>query len=400
MAKSNKNSLLISLFLFLGVLIFGYFFSVTGDKEQNTENEKAIVLPPPIKTDTINPKLDSILRRYQSKTFFNGSVLVANKGNVIHKNNYGYADLRKKTPLTDSSIFHLASVSKQFTAAAILILVDEKKLKLTDKLRDFYPQLPYEGITINHLLNHTSGLPLYFWFADHVWKSDTPPTNEQMIETMAKNEMKPFFAPGQKFEYSNTGYFILASIVEKVSGQTFSNFLKTKIFDPLNMNQTYVYTYPFDSIRPYQLMGYQVSRRGRAREIPPFLNDGIFGDKTVYSTSKDLFFWLKGLNEGKILSQNSLKLMYTQGKTNSGWKAPYGMGFRLENRNNENIIFHNGKWNGFRTSVKNYIDNDIWLILLNHTNYSNVSGITLQLNEFLKEEFKENNYQTEQKNQN
>ena len=126
MAKSNKNSLLISLFLFLGVLIFGYFFSVTGDKEQNTENEKAIVLPPPIKTDTINPKLDSILRRYQSKTFFNGSVLVANKGNVIHKNNYGYADLRKKTPLTDSSIFQLASVSKQFTAAAILILVDEK----------------------------------------------------------------------------------------------------------------------------------------------------------------------------------------------------------------------------------------------------------------------------------
>ena len=96
MAKSNKNSLLISLFLFLGVLIFGYYFSVTGEKEENIKIEKAIVLPPPIKTDTIHPKLDSILSRYQSKTFFNGSVLVAYKGNVIHKKNYGYADLRKK----------------------------------------------------------------------------------------------------------------------------------------------------------------------------------------------------------------------------------------------------------------------------------------------------------------
>ena len=399
MAKSNKNTLLISLILFLGVLIFGYFYPFSDPllpKPKKIEIKKE----PVIKVDTIHLKIDSILTRYQKKTYFNGSVLVAYKGNVIHRKNYGYADLRRRTTLTDSSIFQLASVSKQFTAAAVLILIDENKLQLTDKLRDFFPQLPFEGITIKHLLNHTSGLPLYFWYADHVWDSDTPPNNQQMIETMAKNEMKPFFAPGQKFEYSNTGYFLLASILEKVSGLSFANFLKTKIFDPLNMNQTYVYTYPFDSIRTHQLIGYQVSRRGRAREIPPFLNDGIYGDKNVYSTTKDLFLWLKGLNEGKILSQNSLKLMYTQGKTNSGWKAPYGMGFRLENRNDENVIYHNGKWNGFRTSVKNYIDNDIWVILLNHTNYSNVSGITRGLNEFLKDELNKHNNQASQKNQN
>lgn len=329
-------------------------------------------------------KIDSLLEEKHQKTYFQGSVLVSYQNKVLINKHMGLGNLKTKSPITDSSTFQLASVSKQFTAAAILMLCQQNKLSLEDSIQKFFPKFPYKKITIAHLLYHTSGLPLYFWYVDHLWKSPVPPTNSQMIELMSSNPVLSFFEPGKKFEYSNTGYFLLASIVEQVSNMSFAEFLTQNIFEPLNMHQTYVYSYPYDSLKNNQLIGYQINKRGRARPIYPFFNDAIVGDKNVYSTTTDLFQWLFALNNQILFDKTWLPLLFKAGTLENQKKVDYAMGFRLDEQNGEKIIYHNGRWNGFRTSVKMYTETNVWVIILNHTSYSNVSGLADEINQVIK----------------
>ncbi|MEI2755830.1 MAG: serine hydrolase domain-containing protein [Chitinophagaceae bacterium] len=190
---------------------------------------------------TASKTLDTYFTAQQNLFHFNGNVLVAEKGEIIFQKSYGFADYKKERLLNDSSVFELASVSKQFTATAILLLKDRGKLKLTDSLRYYFPELPYYNITLQQMLTHVSGLPDYESAMTGKWNPDKVAFNADMIAFLANEKPPVYFAPGAKWLYSNTAYAILATIVEKVSGQTFAAFLAKNIFEPLGMTHSRVY---------------------------------------------------------------------------------------------------------------------------------------------------------------
>jgi CubicO group peptidase (beta-lactamase class C family) len=337
-------------------------------------------------TKNVSHKLDSLLNRINKRHDFHGAVLVAKNKKIVYQNQVGYADFRKKTLINSESIFQLASVSKQFTAAAIMQLKEKNKLKLTDSVNTYFPDFPYKNITIRNLLNHTSGLPKYFWVAEHEWKDNKPPTNKDLMEVLPISKAQRFFKPGRNFDYSNTGYFVLASIIEKITGISFNQYLQKNIFEPLNMKNSYVYSYQNDTIRKNQLKGYRLYRGWKHIKIGNTVNDAIVGDKNVYSTLEDLFKWTYGLNSELLIKQESLELMYTKGETIYGRKVPYGFGFRLGIRDGKNI-YHYGKWNGFSTALTNYLEEDLVVIVLEHTSYSSLKYLNKKIKKIVSENF-------------
>jgi len=352
------------------------------------EKEKSIIIEryPKSKTEKVSHKLDSLLQRINKRHDFHGSLLVAKNGKIVYNNQVGYADFKNKEPLNEASVFQLASVSKQFTAAAIMLLYERNQIKLTDTVNKYFPNFPYEHVTITNLLNHTGGLPKYFWVAEHKWKQEKAPTNSEMMTLLASSDVLRFFKPGRNFDYSNTGYIVLASIVEKISGTSFNDFVKKNIFDPLNMKDSFVYSFENDNIRANQLDGYRLYRGWRHLKINNTVNDAIVGDKNVYTTSEDLFKWTLGLNNGKLLSKESLDLMYAKGETVYGRKIPYGFGFRIDTKD-QNTIYHHGKWNGFSTGLTQYQEDDLVVIVLEHTSYNAMTSLNKKVKKIVAENF-------------
>ncbi|MEN8124019.1 MAG: serine hydrolase domain-containing protein [Bacteroidota bacterium] len=385
----NRYSLLFIFFIFNS-------FSVSTSAGVNYKNittkvvegkPESIQAYPLSVTKDISVKIDSVLKRFNKRQDFNGSVLVAKNGKLIFNNEYGYADFNKKTKIDKNSVFQLASVSKQFTATAILILYEKGLIDLDDTVVKYFNEFPYEDITIRQLLNHTSGLPKYFWLAEHKWNNTKPPTNIEMIKMMEEHKLPLFFKPGSRFDYSNTGYFVLASIIEKVSKMNYGDFLNVNIFEPLQMNNSYVYRFEQDIVNENQLSGYRLYRRWRHAKISGTVNDAIVGDKNVYSTAEDLLKWINGLNSGKIISKHNLKEMYSKGETKYGRKVPYGYGFRINDNSTEKVIYHNGKWNGFSTSIKQYTNSDLVIITLEHSNYKSLNYLNNKVKTIVEENF-------------
>lgn len=359
--------------------------------EKTTELRKNVNIPlayhPEALTEEVNQKLDSTFQRFNKRHDFHGSVLVAKGGKVVFKQHYGYANFKEKTEIDDNSLFQLASVSKQFTAASVLILKDRGELSLDDKVTRFFPEFPYEEATVRHLLNHTSGLPKYFWLAEHKWDKEHAPSNAEMMDLLSKEKLNPFFRPGANFDYSNTGYFVLSAIVEKVSGKSFADFVDREIFKPLNMRQSFVYSYGQDSLREGQLSGYRLYRRRWHAAIPGTVNDAVVGDKNVYSTTEDLLKWVEGLNSGRLISEESLAEMYTKGSTKYERKVPYGFGFRIKDDGDQKVIYHNGRWNGFSTSLMQYPDEDLVVITLEHSSYNSMKYLNNKVKGLVEENF-------------
>ena len=359
--------------------------------EKASELRKNVNIPlayyPADLTREVNEKLDSTFQRFNKRHDFHGSVLVAKGGKVVFKEHYGYANFKEKTKIDDNSLFQLASVSKQFTAAAILILKDRNELSLDDKVTRFFPEFPYSEVTVRHLLNHTSGLPKYFWLAEHKWDKEYAPSNAEMMDMLSKEKLNPFFRPGANFDYSNTGYFVLSAIVEKVSGQSFADFMDREIFKPLNMRQSFVYSFGQDSIREGQLSGYRLYRRRWHAAIPGTVNDAVVGDKNIYSTTEDLLKWVEGLNSGRLISEESLQEMYTKGSTKYKRKVPYGFGFRIKDDGEQKVIYHNGRWNGFSTSLMQYPEDDLVVITLEHSSYNSMKYLNSRVKGLVEDNF-------------
>ncbi len=352
------------------------------------EEESPILIEqyPLMETKNVSHKLDSLLQRINKRHDFHGSLLVAKNGKILYDNHVGYADFKKKEPLNETSVFQLASVSKQFTAAAIMLLYERNQIQLTDTVNKFFPDFPYENITIKNLLNHTSGLPRYFWVAEHEWEQEKAPTNSEMMALLESSKAQRYFKPGRNFDYSNTGYFVLASIVEKISGNSFSAFVKKNIFDPLDMKDSFVFSSENDNTIENHLDGYRLYRGWRHLKINTTVNDAIVGDKNVYSSSKDLLKWTLGLNSGKLLSKESLNLMHSKGETFYGRKVPYGFGLRI-NTKDQNTIYHYGKWNGFSTGLTEYQDDELVVIILEHTSYNAMSSLNKKVKKIIIENF-------------
>ena len=395
----KKNSIKISLAIILFLCLF--LFLATTSVSKNIELVKkppiqtALTEKPPFlieqypekDTKTVHHKMDSLLKRINKRHDFNGAILIAKNEKIVYSNQIGIADFKKKAPLHKESIFQLASVSKQFTAAAIMLLTERDKIKLTDTVNVYFPDFPYKNVTIKNLLNHTSGLPKYFWVAEHKWNQEKAPINSEMMELLETSNVQRFFKPGRNFDYSNTGYFVLASIVEKVSGISFSAFLKSNIFEPLQMKNSYVYSFENDSVRKNQLNGYRLHRGWRHIKIRGSVNDAIVGDKNVYTTAEDLYRWTQGLNTGRLLTKESLELMYSKGETVYGREVPYGFGFRIDTKGQKSI-YHHGKWNGFSTGLTKYLEDDLVVIVLEHTSYRGMQSLKKKIRKIVTENFR------------
>ena len=304
------------------------------------------------------------------KRAFNGSILVAKEGAIIYEKYAGFADLRKKDSLTDSTALHIASTGKTLTAMAVLRLVQENKLFLDDSLQRFFPLLPYHGITVKMLLSHRSGLPNYLYFldADKSYKNEYV-TNNDVLEYLVTKKPNRSFRPDSRFSYSNTNFVMLALIIEKVSGKSFASFMKEKIFDPLQMKDTYVY-----------------SLNDTATACPSFnynntywQNDkmeGTVGDKNIYSTPKDLLKWDQALYTDQFLRRTLLDSAFTPYSLERPSIHNYGLGWRmLLIPNGKKVIYHFGRWHGFNAAFARLVDEKVTIIILGNKFNRNIYSV-------------------------
>jgi CubicO group peptidase (beta-lactamase class C family) len=274
-------------------------------------------------------KYEQYLSEASARGEFNGVALVFDDGDVVYQGAFGIRTIDPPSSLDVNSQFRLASVSKQFTAMAVMQLMEDGKLRYDQDIRDFIPELPYEGITIRHLLHHVSGLPDYEPLMDQHWKPelkvDDPARytdgNADVIKMLVAKNMPVYFKPGEKWRYSNTGYNLLGSIVARASGVSFAEFLRTRVFDPAGMSSTVMYDYVVgpDPHMPNRAFGYQVEWNGT--DLSPadshYLNPGQ-GEDGVYSTIGDMLKWDRALYTEKLVSEATLQEAFTPAVLNNG----------------------------------------------------------------------------------
>jgi CubicO group peptidase (beta-lactamase class C family) len=326
-------------------------------------------------------KIDSLFT-FCNNGKFNGNVLIAEKGKVIYKKSFGFSNDTTKQKLNENSIFELASISKQFTAAAIVMLKEKGKLSFDDNISKYLPELSnYSNITIRNLLNHTSGLPDYMELMNTIIDKTKIATNKDFISWLVKYKPALLFEPNTQYEYSNTGYVLLASIIEKVSGIWYGDYLSKAIFKPLNMNNSFVYRRRYAPAKlPNYAFGYVYSDSLKKYFLPDNLPetrrvvwfDGVVGDKTVNSTTGDLLKWDRSLYSSKLISMERKKEIFTSSELNDKTKTGYGFGWYVE----ENGIYgdiaeHTGSWPGYKTLIERHLQNDKTIIVL--VNYRNDS---------------------------
>ncbi len=323
-------------------------------------------------------QLDSIFAQLHSEQKFYGNVLIAEKGNVIYQKSFGKANIASSAELNSESIFELASVSKQFTAMGIMLLKKQGKLSYDDSLRKFIPELPYQNITVRQLLNHTSGLPDYMELFLNNWDVKKIATNNDMIVLMAEHKPAIHFSPGEKWEYSNTGYALLASIIEKASGMGYGKYLEKYIFKPLNMERSLVYRRRYEKrqIDNYAY-GYVMNSSSKQFSLPDSLPataamvyslDGIVGDGTVNSTTGDLLKWDRALYSEKLVNKEMLAEAFSPAKLNNGKTYDYGFGWALGKIDTiGKLVNHSGGWPGYATYIERHLESDKTIIILrNH----------------------------------
>ncbi len=323
-------------------------------------------------------KIDELLSMLHNQQQFNGSIIIAEKGKITFKKSYGAANQETNRTVDENTVFELASVSKQFTAMGIVILKERGKLSYDDKLTKFFPELEeYKNVSIRNLLNHTSGIPDYI---NPTSLSSFDPTkinkNQDVINYLIKNKIKLDFEPNTKFAYSNTGYVLLASIIEKVSGKSFGDFLHKSIFKPLKMNNTFVY---MRRLAPRKIdnyaFGYAFSYEKNKYTLPDemakfvvFL-DGIVGDGNISSTAMDMLKWDRALRAEKLISKESLKEIYTPAVLSDKTPTKYGFGWFIENNKDYgDFVWHSGSFPGYKTYIGRHLTNDKTIIILQNYN--------------------------------
>ena len=319
-------------------------------------------------------RIDAFMKKLHRNRGFNGNVLVAKKGKIIYQNAMGWADYLHRDSLEINSVFELASVSKPFTSTAILMLVEQGKLRLDQNVKQFFPNFPYEGITVELLLTHRSGMMNYVYFVDGLWKKQKKDerkgiTNMDVMNLIAEHKPARYSAPDTRFHYNNSNYMVLAAIIEKVTGKSYADFLQENIFKPIGMKNSAVYSKAIYDKIPVDVVGHD---RGswRYSVVQNFL-DGPVGDKGVYSTVQDLFLFDRALRDGRLLKKATLDSAYKPHNDMQRGHFNYGYGWRLFIDGDHKVAYHTGWWHGFRHIYLRDLKKDITVILL--TNLSNGS---------------------------
>lgn len=292
---------------------------------------------------------------------FSGSILVGYKGKLIYEKAFGSSNFSLGTPNSLNTPTQIASISKTFTGSSIVWLQEKGLLNIHDNVQKYFWDFPYSNITIEHLLSHRSGLKDYLDFSGKYWNSSAPMNNQEVFNQFRNYKFKLNFTPGTKFDYCNSNYAILALIIEKVSGMSYKNFIKKYIFEPLNMKHSFVYD-PADSYN----FNYAKSYKTDLRLWENTHQDGVYGDKGIYTTVEDLYKWDQALYTNKFLSEKSKNDAFTP---RSPWNVTknYGLGWRLRTfPNGEKYVYHTGWWHGYQGILSRYIKDDFTIIILSN----------------------------------
>jgi CubicO group peptidase (beta-lactamase class C family) len=327
-------------------------------------------------------RIHEFIKKLHRTRGFNGNVLVAKKGKIVYQNAIGWADHLRRDSLKINSVFELASVTKPMTATAMLMLVEEGKVKLDQNVKDFFPAFPYDGITVRMLLTHRSGMMNYVYFTDNIWKKQRKDerkgiTNADVMDLIAQYKPSPYTQPNRVFHYNNSNYMVLAAIIEKVSGRTFAEFMKERVFKPAGMKSTAVYSKAQYEKIPVDVIGHD--RTWRYSVVQNFL-DGPVGDKGVYSTVHDLFLFDRALRKGRLLKKSTLDSAYTGRNKLERGHFNYGYGWRLFEGQGHKVAYHTGWWHGFRHIYLRDLTSDVTIVLLSNL----TNGSLLQLDELYK----------------
>lgn len=337
-------------------------------------NSTAPAEPTPTPTPTPEPTpttlseklvvIDDYLADMQSQGDFNGAVLIAKQGEPLLINTYGFTDVTKTTALTTDSSFRLASMSKQFTTMAVMILQERGLLDYDDLVSQHINELTYDDITIEHLMHHTSGIQDYTFFPESYITEQGAEymTMPVFFDIIAEHPLNREFTPASQWRYSNTGYILLAEIVERVSGQGFEDFMHDEIFTPLNMGDSDVYNWLSDS-----QSGRLANRtQGFWGTTPAELThlDGIAGDGAVFASIADILKWDEALRDNTLVTEQTKLRAFTPAVVSDGTPTNYGYGWSVFTDDGVDYVSHGGSWLGARTMIIRNLTSGGLIVLL------------------------------------
>ncbi|MDD1502643.1 serine hydrolase [Lysinibacillus sp. CNPSo 3705] len=335
-------------------------------------------------------ELDKVLDFLEQNRLFSGVVLLSEEGKTFYKRAIGKRNNSSKQSL--DAVFEIASLSKSFTAMAIMILIEEKKLTIDDNLKKFFPFLPYENITIKNLLTHTSGLPDYMEWFEHPsnWDPNKIATNKDVVKFLKDEKPEVLFRVNEKWEYCNTGYVLLAEIIEMVSRIEYGEFLQKRIFTPLNMFNTSTYSQFLDSEIENFSSGFIYDWEQDLYRLPTEMEEhkyvyffgGVKGDGGIKSTVDDLLKWERAIYNNDLVSEQTkesiIDPVFITGEAANGYcpclhenLGGYGLGWKIEDHPQyKKIIFHDGYWAGYYSVLISYKESHKTIIILNNLDFT------------------------------
>ena len=318
----------------------------------------ALVASPQPQADPV-AAVDAFVRAEIARQRVPGVAVAAVKaGKVLVSRGFGLANVEHQVPATDETIFQSGSVGKMFTSTAVMLLVEDGKIALSDPIVKFFPGAPasWRGITVRHLLTHTSGI------ADYANSLDLRKDYTEAQLTQMAFGMKPGFRPGEKWQYSNTGYLLLGFIVRKASGTFYGDMLAERVFKPLGMTTTTIISEA--DIVPHRASGYTLMKGELKNQswVAPSLNTSA--DGSLYLSVKDLVAWDAGVRSGRVLKASSWALVFEPGRLNDGNAHSYGFGWVIGVRGGQPVYQHGGSWQGFKTHYARFARGDVSVIAL------------------------------------
>lgn len=317
-------------------------------------------------------------KRLKAQPLAGISVAVIQDGKTVYAKGHGLAEVENKVAATEDTVYQLASVTKQFTAAAVMLLVEEGRVKLDDPISKHLANLPsaWQPLTVRQLLSHTSGVPNYTRFMDGIIKTKDY-SHEEILKLVTEKPMD--FPTGEKWNYSNTGYFLIGMMIEKISGKDYATFMRDRIFTPLGMNSTQINN--LRDIISNRATGYTVDK-GAIKHATRISPSQPYAAGAMISNVTDLVKWDAALNSEKLLKAASLKEMWTPMKFNDGKPAKYGLGFGVDVYRTLPMISHGGGIDGFSTNITRFPNQKVTVIVLANSDASMADRIAEGVAEF------------------
>jgi len=331
--------------------------------------------PTILNAQDISSSLDKYMKAESLLYGFNGNVLVAKAGKIIYQNSFGLADYFTKKKLDKNSVFDIGSIAKEFTAAGILMLKDKGMLSLSDSLGKLLPQLPYASVTVRQLLTHTSGMTDGYDLVEEFFDHNKIATNDDLLELLETKKTALYFKPGEDLAYSGTGFNLLACIIEKISGDTYRDYMSKNIFNPLGMSHSMVANFPRPVGKiPNYANGfiYNDSLKKYLRADSLYIDwatyfSGITGEGMIVTTADDLLKWDRALQKNTLLSAATQKEMLSiQAVKKTFPFVQFGFGMRVGENQMGNYNFHNGWFPGYKSMHMHYVTGDITVIVLSN----------------------------------